>query len=242
MANQYDMSVPMGTIPLTEYINNPDVKDFFHTGKLGKLDFGELGKVGVFEFPNFFTKEECQKLFTLLEEAKDPSLIGTDPRSEYGWPVTHALEDGGKLLDFMRDGVSHLFGVPIASQLTRIYAFVLAYDKDEDPTEAMKVAMAPHKDEALITFNVCLWSDPEDSAELIFYGQQPSALYPKKVRSSKANDMRSSTMHNTGKAVMHRGVQIHEVKHHDGNKRRNLVLYLLADDVENLLNRVILST
>eukprot|EP00667_Euglena_gracilis_P013250 EG_transcript_13656 len=233
---------PQINISLTDYITNNDIKDFFLKGNQGNLDFGELGKIGAFEFPNFFTKEQCDELFQKLEDARDPSIPKWDPRSEFGWPVTPALEDGGKFLHFIREGVSHIFGDAIASQLTRIYAFVLSYDKEGEPTQAMNVAMAPHKDDCLITFNVCLWSEPENTAELIFHGQHPSLLFPKKARSNKANDIRTSLMHNTGKAVLHRGVQVHEVKHHDGNRRRNLVVYLLADEIDHLLNRVILST
>jgi hypothetical protein len=235
--------VPLGPVSLTDYITNPDVVSFFRDGKLGSMAFSDIAKMGVFEFPNFFSKEQCEELFHLLEDGRDQTLDpDLDPKFAHGWLVSHAIEDHGKLLDFLREGISVLFGAAIANQLTRVYAFVLNYDIPDEPTEEMKLAMAPHKDDCLVTLNVCLWSDPEETAEVIFWGQQPSQLYPKKVRSTKSADLRNSIMHNSGKAILHRGAQIHEVKHHSGNRRRNLVMYLLADDITHLLNRVILST
>jgi len=243
MANEYRMDVPLGPVSITDYITDPDIITFFRDGKIGNLQFSDAAKVGVFEFPNFFTKEQCEKLFQLLEETRDPGLDpNLDPRFAHGWLVTHAIEDHGKLLDFLREGIAVLFGATVANQLTRVYAFVLNYDVPTEPSEEMKLAMAPHKDDCLVAVNVCLWSEPEEAAEVIFWGAQPSQLHPKKLRPSRSAEMRTSITHNSGKAVLHRGCQIHEVKHHDGNRRRNLVMYLLADDITQLLDRVILST
>ena len=90
----YDLDKPLGQIPLTEYVTDEKTKQFIETGICDEFDFGERGRAGIFEFPAFFTPEQCadlkEKLF--LNKDQNSTAGNNDPRAEYGWPVNEALE------------------------------------------------------------------------------------------------------------------------------------------------------
>ena len=70
--------------------------------------------------------------------------------------------------------------------------------------QSESTALQPHRDDSIITVNICLEVHPESESELIFQGHEPSVFFPKRLRAAKAKDLETVVKQQLGKGMLSR--------------------------------------